>query len=78
MVTTAINPPPQGVTWYLDSGASHHITPNLSDIQDPSVYSRSDQLYVGNGQGIQITHTSKAYLHNQNNIFKLKDILHVP
>ena len=78
MVTTAINPPPQGVTWYPDSGASHHITPNLSDIQDPSVYSGPGQLYVGNGQGMQITHTGKAYLHNQNNIFKLKDVLPVP
>ena len=69
MVTIAINPPPQGVTWYPDSGAYHHITPNLSDIQDPSVYSGLDQLYVRNGQGMQITHTCKAYLHNQNNIF---------
>ena len=68
MVTTAINPPSQGITWYPDSGASHHITPNLSDIHDPSVNSGPDQLYVGNGQGMQITHTGKAYLHNQNNI----------
>ena len=78
MVTTAINPSLQGVTWYPDIGPSHCITPNLSDIQDPFVYSRPDQLYVGNGQDMQITHTGKAYLHNQNNIFKLKDVLHVP
>ena len=68
MVTIAINPPSQRITWYPNSGASHHITPNLSDIHDPSVYSGPDQLYVENGQGMQITHTGKTYLHNQNNI----------
>ena len=42
MVTIAMNPPLKGITWYLDSGTSHHITPNLSDVHDPSVYSGPD------------------------------------
>lgn len=35
--------------WYLDSGATHHFTPDLSALDSPMPYVGEDQVMVGNG-----------------------------
>ncbi|PKU60455.1 Retrovirus-related Pol polyprotein from transposon TNT 1-94 [Dendrobium catenatum] len=40
--------------WYLDSGASAHLTPDPAPIQQPTSYSGRDQVFVGNGQSLPI------------------------
>ena len=71
--------------WYLDSGATHHLTNNTANMQVREEFNGSDQLIIGNGQGLPITHVGDA-----NFVFKtstaqhkhphiaLKDILFVP
>ncbi|KAH9696545.1 retrovirus-related pol polyprotein from transposon RE2 [Citrus sinensis] len=36
--------------WYLDSGATHHLTNNMANMHIMEQFSGSDQLIIGNGQ----------------------------
>ena len=65
-------------TWYPDSGSTHHVTHNPHNIQTPIIYTRPDQLYVGNGQGLHISSTGSSLLQSNRSQFKLNDIFHVP
>ncbi|KAL9458229.1 hypothetical protein AB3S75_007151 [Citrus x aurantiifolia] len=38
--------------WYLDSGATHHITNNMANMHMREEFKGSDQLTIGNGQGL--------------------------
>ncbi|GAU41870.1 hypothetical protein TSUD_366180 [Trifolium subterraneum] len=41
--------------WYPDSGASHHVTPDASNLSDAASLPGSDQVLMGNGQVPSIT-----------------------
>lgn len=43
--------------WYLDSGATHHLTNASQNLNDGKIYLGSNSLLVSNGQGLKITHT---------------------
>ncbi|KAJ1427986.1 BSD domain [Sesbania bispinosa] len=43
----------------MDSGATHHITNDLDRLHLSSPYSGSDQLIVGDGSTLPITHTDE-------------------
>ncbi|KAJ1379218.1 hypothetical protein SESBI_47096 [Sesbania bispinosa] len=43
--------------WIMDSGATHHIKNDLDRLHLSSPYSGSDQLIVGDGSTLPITHT---------------------
>ncbi|MCI56252.1 hypothetical protein A2U01_0077503, partial [Trifolium medium] len=36
--------------WYPDSGASHHVTPDASNLSDAASLPGSDHVLMGNGQ----------------------------
>ncbi|KAH9722711.1 Disease resistance-like protein DSC1 [Citrus sinensis] len=36
--------------WYLDSGATHHLTNNMENLQISEEFKGTDQLIIGNGQ----------------------------
>ncbi|MED6222880.1 hypothetical protein PIB30_118892 [Stylosanthes scabra] len=36
-------------SWYPDTGASHHITPDASNLLTSSDYTGQDQVQIGNG-----------------------------
>ncbi|MCH82949.1 retrovirus-related Pol polyprotein from transposon TNT 1-94, partial [Trifolium medium] len=42
--------------WYSDSGASHHVTSSSQNIHQLSPFEGPDQVYLGNGQGLSISH----------------------
>ena len=67
--------------WYIDSGATNHITPNFNNLSISSEYRGNDRLAVGNGQTLSISHTGSLYLashtHPLCNI-KLANVLYVP
>ena len=71
--------------WYLDSGATHHLTNNMANMQVREEFNGSGQLIIGNGQDLPITHVGNAYFvfktsfaqHKHPHI-ALKDILLVP
>ncbi|KAB2632865.1 hypothetical protein D8674_029112 [Pyrus ussuriensis x Pyrus communis] len=75
-MTAATSPPPS--YWLTDSGASHHVTPDPSSLNSAIPYNGSDQLFVGNGKGLYISHTGSALIRTSNATFKLNDVLLVP
>ncbi|KAH0767944.1 hypothetical protein KY285_003815 [Solanum tuberosum] len=51
------SPPITHQNWYSDSGATHHITPDHSNLHHVEDYKGMDQVHIGNGQGLPIHHT---------------------
>ena len=58
--------------WYLDSGASNHVT--------KVEYYGSYQVHIGNGMGLSIKHVGKSAFSSTYTfkILSLKQLLHVP
>ena len=48
---------PEPIDWYLDTGASAHMTPDLSHLDQASNYTSKDRVVVGNDAFLPITHT---------------------
>ncbi|GKU86988.1 hypothetical protein SLEP1_g1451 [Rubroshorea leprosula] len=44
--------------WVIDSSANNHITTDLSNLALHSEYNGPDELIIGDGSGLKITHTS--------------------
>jgi hypothetical protein len=64
--------------WYHDTGSTHHLTNDVSSLnQRVEEYTGNDQIGVGNGQGLRISHTGLASLPSHNTIFSLQNLLHV-
>lgn len=70
--------PQQPRTWYPDTAANYHITPDLQSLSTYSDYNGNDNLQVGNGNGLQIAHTGNATLPSASGSFRLHNVLHVP
>jgi gag-polypeptide of LTR copia-type len=64
--------------WYLDSGASSHVTPDLNAFSSYSPYTGSEKLCVGDGKGLDISHIESGTLITNSIPLKLLNILHVP
>lgn len=43
--------------WILDFGATHHITSDANDLTTIHDYHSQDEIYMGNGNSIPISHT---------------------
>jgi len=43
------------VTWFLDTGANHHVTPDLASLTSSEPYLGNDHLHVGDGKGLVIS-----------------------
>lgn len=56
-------------TWYVDSGATNHITHDLHNLNISIPYNGTDQVAVGNGQQLPIQSVGKsALLSNSSSI----------
>lgn len=68
-------------SWYPDSGASNHITPDLSNITNRAAYNGTEQVYLADGTGISISHLGCAKVqqsHSSSSPLVLNHLLHVP
>jgi hypothetical protein len=65
-------------TWYLDSGGSAHVTPDLNCFTSYTRYEGTEQLRVGDGSGLEISHTVSCYLGTNSQPLVLTNVLHVP
>lgn len=48
--------------WLLDSGVTHHITSDLANLSLHQPYTGSDEVLIGDGSGLAITHTDSSLL----------------
>ena len=67
-----------GGEWYPDSAASAHITNSEARLQSSEPYAGNDQVIVGNGDYLPITHVGSIALHTSQGILKLDDVLVCP
>ena len=64
--------------WLLDSGSSHHVTSDLNNLSLHTPYDEPDNIIIGDGTGLSITHTGSKILSSPSNSFKLNHVLCVP
>ena len=61
---------PTDPNWYIDIGATNHLTSNLANL---NVYSKeylgSDHIRVGNGKGLSIAHIGTTTLSTPHALF---------
>ncbi|KAL5718134.1 hypothetical protein ACHQM5_011070 [Ranunculus cassubicifolius] len=60
--------------WYADSGATHHLTSDMANLTTRSEYNGSDQILIGNGKGLNISHIGSS----SKGSLSLQNMLHVP
>lgn len=64
--------------WLLDSGATNHVTNDLSNLDIHSPYDGNDELIIGDGTALPIAHIGKFSLHTPTHTFIFHNVLHVP
>ncbi|XP_019237368.1 PREDICTED: uncharacterized protein LOC109217567 [Nicotiana attenuata] len=69
-------PPTQN--WLMDSGTTHHLTSDLENLGIDSEYQGPEEVTLGNGSKLPISHTGASSIVASDKKFKLEDILHVP
>lgn len=57
--------------WFVNSGATNHITSNLNNLSLHSPYHGGDKVTIGNGKQLLITHVGTGMLNTNSNSFPL-------
>ena len=65
-------------TWYLDSGATNHITTDIQRLSLKGTYLISTTIIVGDGTKVPIAAYGNAKLFCTTLPINLKDVLYVP
>lgn len=65
------------VTWYSDSGSTHHMTPNASILDSLTPYVGSDQVVVSNGVALSIAHMGRLVYKRNDCSLHLKYVLYI-
>lgn len=64
--------------WLLDSAASYNITSDLQNLSIHSEYDSTDEVVLGDGSGLAVSHVGSLAIHSPNRTFILRDTLCVP
>ena len=64
--------------WLMDSAASHNITGDLNNLSIHSKYDGTDEVVLGDGSGLAVSHIGSLTLKSPKKTFILKDTLCVP
>ncbi|KAL4383320.1 hypothetical protein GQ457_15G008320 [Hibiscus cannabinus] len=64
--------------WYPDSGATHHLTKDVSNLQVSNTYPSTGMVQVGNGNTIPIRFVGQSVLLNGSRNLHLRNLLYVP
>jgi hypothetical protein len=65
--------------WYMDTGATDHLTNHLDKLTVKENYNGTDQVHAANGHGMHIHHIGHSQIPtSSSHSLHLKGILHVP
>ena len=62
--------------WYVDTGATDHITNELERLTTRERYNGTDQIQVANGSGLSISHIGNSLISGSSRSLVLKHILY--
>jgi hypothetical protein len=65
-----------GESWLIDTGATDHLTTNMTNLNTHIPYKGTDQVAVGNGQSIPINNFGTGQLCTKFHNFRLQNLLH--
>ena len=67
-------------SWYPDSGATNHCTPDPNNLIIQDIYAKNDQIHMGDGTNLAIQHIGQSTFPSQfsSKLLVLKQLLHVP
>lgn len=69
----------QDDSWYADSGASNHLTPEADKINNKTDYMGKEHMIIGDGSSLKIAHIGTGFLDTTySSPLLLNDLLHVP
>ena len=66
------------VDWFPDTGANQNVTPDLATLAASEPYLGNDNLHVGDGKGLPISHLGHTKIYRPHCSFTLCNVLHVP
>ena len=64
--------------WYMDTGASSHLTADRGMISSPLNVSKIRSIYVGNGHSITVKGSGTSTIPTDTRTLNLNTILHTP
>lgn len=77
-VATASNATPP-TSWLLDTGSTHHVTQDMSNLSLHHPYDGTEEIVIGNGAGVPITHIGSLTLPTTSSkLIHLSNILCAP
>jgi hypothetical protein len=65
-------------TWLADSAANNHITDDMNNLQISAPYQGGDEVAVGNGSGLSISHIGSFVISQSSSQINLKSVLYCP
>ena len=65
----------ESLSWLLDGGASYHIITDLNNLTLHAPYDCSDDIVIGGGARLHITHSGTTSLSTSSNSFTLHNVL---
>ncbi|KAL9241610.1 hypothetical protein vseg_015702 [Gypsophila vaccaria] len=65
-------------SWLIDSGATHHITNDLSNLALHSPYDGNDELIIGDGSSLPISHIGSFSISLSSASLNFSNVLYVP
>lgn len=69
---------PATAPWLFDTGASHHLTSDRSSLHTVSEYGGPDEIVLGDGTTLSISHTGHTNLSTSTRPLNLSNVLCVP
>ncbi|KAI0523208.1 hypothetical protein KFK09_005602 [Dendrobium nobile] len=66
------------VDWYIDSGASAHMTNTIDNMDVYNTYKGTDSVTIGDGRSVPIGHTGSGLLPTPTSKLILSRLLHIP
>ena len=64
--------------WLVDSATYHNMITGLSNLSINSEYDGTDEVVIGDGSGLPVSHIGSLSLASSNRVFHLRDTLCVP